>query len=241
MPFLLYTDGMRLDKFLCECLGLSRTDVKKLIQKGSIKVNDQVVKKADLPVREDEDLVSCQGQVLTYEKFVYYMLHKPAGVVSANSDDKDITVIDLFKKEGRKNLSCVGRLDKDTTGLLIVTDDGNLIHRLTSPKKGVYKDYLVDTASPVTAEMVKALEEGLDIGDDTPTLPAKVKVLDTNCLILSITEGRYHQVKRMLLAAGNEVTSLHRLSLGNVKLDPSLKPGEYRRLTKEELEELKSY
>lgn len=232
---------MRLDKYLCDCLGISRSGAKKKIESRKVYVNSVVAIKSDLKIDEDKDIVEADGKRIVYEKYVYYMLNKPSGIVSANTDGKDSTVIDLFKNEGRKNLSCVGRLDKDTTGLLLVTDDGQLIHRLTSPKKGVFKDYLVGTEKCINEEMKAKLTEGVDIGDEKPTLPAKVAVLSEKEMILSISEGRFHQVKRMLEAVENEVISLHRLSLGNVKLDETLLPGEFRRLTAEELAELKSY
>jgi len=230
---------MRLDKYLCDCLGMTRSEVKKIIGNGKVSINGQTVKKADFQLKETSDKVEYLGRELSFEKFVYYMLNKPAGVVSANTDDRDITVIDLFKKEGRKNLSCVGRLDKDTTGLLLVTDDGNLLHNLTSPKKKVVKEYLVDIAHELSKEDIDALTNGVDIGDDKPTAPAKVEVVDERTIILSITEGRFHEVKRMLQAVSNEVINLKRLSMGGVKLDNDLAPGEYRKLTEEELKELK--
>ncbi len=232
---------MRLDKFLCDSIGVTRSEAKKLIDKGVIAVNDKIIKKSDYKIDENNDSVTNNGKTVVFEKYVYYMLNKPAGIVSANTDNRDITVIDLFKGEGKKNLSCVGRLDKDTTGLLLVTDDGNLLHKLTSPKKQVYKEYLVGTKNTVTSDMAHKLEMGVDIGDEKITLPAKVEIIDEKTIILSITEGRFHQVKRMLQAVGNEVVSLHRKSLGNVVLDYDLAPGKYRRLTKEELSELMSY
>lgn len=239
MQSFLVNQLMRLDKYLCECLGETRSGVKKIIGSGKVTVNGQAVKKADIQIDENSDNVEYLGKKLVYEKFVYYMLNKPEGIVSANNDDRFITVIDLFKKEGRKNLSCVGRLDKDTTGLLIVTDDGNLLHNLTSPKKKVIKEYLVDIAHSLTEEDIDSLEKGVDIGDDKPTAPATVNVVDEKTIILSITEGRFHEVKRMLQAVSNEVLSLKRLSMGGVRLDEELHPGEYRRLTAEELKCLK--
>lgn len=229
----------RLDKYLCDSAGLTRTEAKKVISRGRVTVNDICVKKSDEKVDETRDCVKFDNIVLSLEKFTYYMLNKPAGIVSANVDNNDITVIDLFKNEKKKNLSCVGRLDKDTTGLLLVTNDGGLIHNLTSPRKHVFKDYLVSLSVPVTGEMVEMLCNGVNIGDEEPTLPAKVKVTDEKCIILSICEGRFHQVKRMLHAVGNEVTALHRLSVGPISLDNDLGPGKFRKLTNEEIKVLK--
>ena len=230
---------MRLDKFLCDGLGISRTEAKKMIQKGKVFINDTVASKPDMKVDENSDFVTCDDKPVIFEEFVYYMLNKPAGVVCANHDSKESTVLDLFKDLKRRKLSCVGRLDKDTTGLLILTDDGNLIHALTSPQKKVYKEYLVGIDHPLSEADIKALEEGVDIGDDRPTLPSKVCIKDDKTIVLSICEGRFHQVKRMLIAVGNEVLSLKRISEGKVRLDEGLKPGEYRRLTEDEIRELK--
>lgn len=230
---------MRLDKYLCDCLGMTRSEVKKIIGAGKVLVNDEPVKKADFQVNENNDTIIYNQIKVTYEKFVYFLINKPAGYVCANKDNLSPTVIDIFKGEGRKNLSCVGRLDKDTTGFLIVTDDGELNHKLTSPSKHVFKDYLVGLRDNISDEDINKLCDGLDIGDEDITLPARVEKVDEKTIILSIREGRYHQVKRMLLAVGNEVMTLHRLSLGNVSLDEDLKAGEYRRLTKEEIKELK--
>ena len=232
---------MRLDKYLCDTLGLTRSEVKKIVSKGRVTVNNAITKRPDIKVNEGTDEVTFDGKAVIYERFVYYMLNKPTGLVCANKDPRDPVVMDLFKDEPGKGLSCVGRLDKDTTGLLFVTNDGDLVHSLTSPGRHVFKDYLVTIAHPISEGDIKALTEGVDIGDDKPTLPAKVKVMDDDHIVLSISEGRFHQVKRMLIAVNNEVLALKRLSLGSVVLDESLKPGEFRRLTAEELTELKSY
>ena len=177
---------------------------------------------------------------VSYQKFYYYMLNKPAGVVSATTDQHDKTVLDLLKDAYGKDLFPVGRLDKDTEGLLLITNDGELSHNLLSPKKHVDKTYLVKTKEMVTLDMASALEQGVDIGEEKLTLPAKVKILKEKEIELSITEGKFHQVKRMLKAVGNEVIYLKRLSMGSLLLDESLKCGEYRSLTDAEILELKN-
>ena len=189
---------------------------------------------------ETKDTVTLDGHNFSYQKYFYYMLHKPAGVVTAVRDHHDQTVLDLLVDAPGKDLSPVGRLDKDTEGLLLITNDGALAHRLLSPVKHVPKTYLVHTKKPVTSQMCEKLEAGVEIGDETPTAPAKTKLLsDTDCgLLLTITEGRFHQVKRMLQAVGNEVVYLKRLSMGALVLDETLSKGSWRALTEEEKAQL---
>lgn len=225
---------IRLDKFLCETGAGSRSEVKLLIKKGRVTVNGAVVKAPELKVEEHSDRVALDGNPLSYEKYVYYMLHKPAGFVTATQDRHEKTVMELLKDAPGKDLFPVGRLDKDTEGLLLITNDGALSHRLLSPAKHVDKTYLVRTAAAVTEEMLCRLEEGVDIGDEKPTLPAKAALTKEGDLLLTITEGRFHQVKRMLFAVGNEVVYLKRLSMGALTLDGRLSKGEYRALTEEE-------
>lgn len=230
---------MRLDKFLCENGCGTRSQVKQLVKQGRVCVNGLSCKSADLKIDENNDTVSVDGRALNYAKFVYYMFHKPAGCVSATKDNHDKTVLDFIKKEDRKaDLFPVGRLDKDTEGLLLITNDGGLAHRLLSPKKHVPKTYYVKIKSPLSEADVKRLEEGVDIGEEKETLPANVEVLEETKILLTISEGKFHQVKRMLLAVGNEVLYLKRLSMGSLKLDENLKAGEYRALTGEEIEKL---
>ncbi|MCR5309830.1 MAG: rRNA pseudouridine synthase [Lachnospiraceae bacterium] len=226
---------MRIDKFICDCLGVSRSEAKNLIKNGKVELNGSRVSSSDLKFDESKAEVFVNGEALTYEKYVYFMLNKPAGLVSATKDSAP-TVIDLFKNENRKNLFPVGRLDKDTLGLLIVTDDGDLGHHLTSPKHHVDKTYRVTIRTPLSADDIKALESGLDIGEGEVSGPAKVTVVDEETILLTISEGKYHQVKRMLEAVGNKVLLLKRISIGGVTLDDNLKEGEYRRLTPSELD-----
>lgn len=224
---------------LCEMNIASRKDLKELIRKGNLCVNGNVVKDPGFNVNETSDVIEFKGKTISYEKFVYFMLNKPAGVVSATNDNTAGTVIDLLKDENKKDLFPVGRLDKDTTGLLIITNDGELGHKLTSPKHHAAKEYLVGLRDNITADSVKQLEDGVVLDGDGLTKPAKVTLIDDKSIILEIYEGKFHQVKRMLLAVSNEVVSLKRLSMGGLKLDDSLKEGEYRRLTEEEIDILK--
>lgn len=229
---------IRLDKFLCNMEAGTRSQVKDMIKKGQVTVNGTVCKTSDYKIQEDVDKVCLLGKEISYQTFYYYMLNKPQGVVSATIDNLDKTVLDLLKDAPGKDLFPVGRLDKDTEGLLLITNDGALSHRLLSPKKHVPKTYYVETKSPCTESMKTALEEGVDIGEEKLTLPAKVNVLDECHIELTITEGKFHQVKRMLKAVDNEVIYLKRLSMGTLVLDENLKLGEYRPLTKEELQKL---
>ena len=231
---------IRIDKYLCDNAGLSRSEAKKAVLSSKVTINSIPVKRCEAKLLEGSDTVTLNGEPIVYEKYSYYMLNKPAGYVSANSDSKEKTLMELLSSEKKKNLSCVGRLDKDTTGLLIITNDGELLHKLISPKRNVYKDYLVTIVKPLTPAEIKTLEDGVDINDPMPTKPAKVKVIDDSNIILSITEGRFHQVKRMLIAVGNAVVKLKRLSEGPLKLDDSLSEGSYRKLTAQEIEMLKS-
>ncbi len=230
---------MRLDKFLCDTAGLTRTEAKNAVKKGQIAVNGQVQKAADFKVKENEDTVTFQGKPLSYAAFHYYMLHKPAGVITATEDKKESTVMDILKEEKVKNLFPVGRLDKDTEGLLLITDDGELAHNLLSPKKHVDKEYLVKVRDSISEEDCKKLAEGVDIGDEKPTAPAKVERVAEKEILLTIREGRFHQVKRMLQAVGNEVVYLKRLSMGSLRLPKDLEKGAYRPLSEEEIYKIK--
>ena len=233
---------MRLDKYLCETGFGTRSQVKDLLKKGQVMVNGEVVKKPELKINETTDQILCQGKKASYQKNIYLMLHKPAGVVSATEDNREKTVLDLVRPEDRKNgLFPVGRLDKDTEGLLLLTDDGELAHRLLSPKKHVDKTYYAKIDGQVTEEHVKQFREGLDIGDEKKTLPAVLTILlsgPVSEIEVTIHEGRFHQIKRMFEAVGCKVTYLKRLSMGSLVLDATLPPEEYRPLTEAELEGL---
>lgn len=226
---------IRLDKFLSQMNMGTRSEVKNAIRKGKVSVNGILCKNADEKIAEETDVVYYEGQPVIYERFVYYMLNKPAGVVSATKDNLDKTVLDLLENVQTKDLFPVGRLDKDTEGLLILTNDGEMAHNLLSPKKHISKTYRVLTKASITQEQIKKLEQGVDIGEDIITMPAKVQKSDDKELLLTICEGKFHQVKRMLKAVGNEVVYLERRTMGVLSLDENLERGEYRKLTTEEV------
>ena len=226
---------IRLDKFLAQMNMGTRSEVKNAIRKGKVTVNGEICKNADVKVDEEKDIICYENKELHYEKYVYFMLNKPAGVVSATKDNFDKTVLDLLKDENVQDVFPVGRLDKDTEGLLLLTNDGDLAHNLLSPKKHVPKTYFVRTKEVVTKDQLEMLERGVDIGEDTLTLPAQSEMITDNEIFLTIYEGKFHQVKRMLKAVGNEVVYLKREKMGELSLDKKLKLGEYRRLTIEEI------
>lgn len=230
---------MRLDKFLCDCKLGTRSQIKKDIKAGLVTVNDVMALKPEQHIDENTDRICYRGQSCVYEKYVYYMLHKPAGVVSATEDKHEQTVIDLLGQHKRDDLFPVGRLDKDTEGLLLITNDGPLAHDLTSPAKHVEKEYECHLAQPFDDRQKEQLEQGVDIGEKALTKPATVHVLEEKKIVLTITEGKFHQVKRMLNAVGNEVIYLKRLRMGALTLDESLPKGGFRRLTEEETENLR--
>lgn len=232
---------MRLDKFLTEMGIGSRSEVKQGIKKGFAKVNGEAAKRPELKVSETDE-VTWKGTPVVYVEYEYIMLNKPAGVVSATEDSRDRTVLDLIKDSKRKDLFPVGRLDKDTEGLLLLTNDGALAHRLLSPKRHVAKIYYAKVDGVMTEEDVRMFAEGFHVDDELDALPAELKILSANedsCEIeLKIFEGKFHQVKRMVHAVGKEVVYLKRLSMGGLVLDEKLAIGEYRPLTVSELEGL---
>ena len=217
----------RLDKFLTQIPVGTRSQVKDMIKKGRVCVNGVRASKPELKVDPENDNITLDGKKLFYSQYAYHMLNKPAGVITATMDKKKETVLDLLDDK-RKDLFPVGRLDIDTEGLLLITNDGELCRRLLSPKHHVDKCYLAKTDLPIPADAVKKFEEGIDLGDFT-SMPAK----------LIVQEGKFHQVKRMFEAVGVTVVYLKRLSMGSLKLDETLAPGESRALTQEELECLK--
>ena len=235
----------RLDKFLVEMSVASRSTIKDMAKKGRITVNGQIVKASDTKIDESADVVAVDGQVIAFSSTEYFMLNKPAGVITATLDKKAKTVLDLLDERTRNDLFPVGRLDKDTEGLLLITNDGDLAHRLLAPKKHVDKVYYADIRGVVTDEHVRQFASGLSLSDGTAVMPGELVVLDvdstakTSRIRLTIHEGKFHQVKRMFEAVGTEVTYLKRLSMGPLSLDENLLPGEYRRLTDEEINMLK--
>ena len=235
----------RLDKFLCDSLNITRKEAKEAVKKGKVTINGEVVKKPECKLDADDDQVEFEHQPVIFEQFHYLMLHKPQGVVSATKDNHDKTVIDLIHEDFKDKLFPVGRLDKDTEGLLLLTDDGMLAHELLSPKKHVDKVYFAKVAGRFTEEEIKRFREGLDIGKGEQAKEAFLEILkageDQSEVLITITEGKFHQVKRMAKAVGSEVLYLKRLSMGPLKLDEELEIGTYRRLSAEELHKLKEH
>ena len=235
---------MRLDKYLVACAVGSRTEVKNFLKAGRVTVNGKKEKSAKLQVNEDTDEICFDGQKLDYEEFVYYMMNKPQGVISATEDPKHKTVLDLLDDLARsKEVFPVGRLDIDTHGLLLLTNDGKLAHALLSPKRHVDKTYLAQVKGIMTQEDVEKFAQGIPLKDFT-CQPARLELvtIDTeknqSQIRVTIAEGKFHQVKRMVAYCGKEVVDLQRLTMGTLTLDENLKRGEWRRLTKEELEGL---
>lgn len=249
----------RLDKYVAECAGITRKEAKAALSKGRVQVNGEVCKNGDRKVSAT-DFVTFDGKSLKAEEFLYLMLHKPAGVVSATEDGRDKTVLDLVREQstadadeasgtkyflGKREVFPVGRLDKDTEGLLLLTDDGELAHQLLSPKKHVDKVYFARLDGEVPADAAERFAEGIQVGQDYKAMPAKLEVLSVNSGIsevaITLREGKFHQVKRMCHEIGCEVTYLKRISMGNLRLDESLKPGECRKLTEKEVNDVRKY
>ncbi len=235
---------MRLDKFLVACAVGSRTEVKNLLKAGRVTVNGKKEKSAKLQIDEERDEIRFDGQVLEYEEFVYYMMNKPKGVISATEDPKHRTVLDLLDDIAQsKEVFPVGRLDIDTHGLLLLTNDGQLAHALLSPKRHVDKTYQAQVKGIMAQEDVEIFADGIPLKDFT-CQPAKLEILSTDAeknqsqIRVTIAEGKFHQVKRMVAYCGKEVVDLQRLTMGTLVLDENLERGEWRRLTKEELENL---
>lgn len=232
---------IRLDKFLADMGFGTRSQVRQQIAGGNVTVNGLPARRPELKVDTDKDRVLFCGTEAVYAQYEYYMLNKPAGVVSATEDKKERTVLDLLQERKRKDLFPVGRLDKDTEGLLLITNNGDLAHRLLAPGRHVDKVYYAEIDGKVTREDAELFRAGVDIGDKKKTMPAFLEILssaDRSEILLTIREGRFHQVKRMFHAVGKEVLFLRRIQMGPLKLDEKLRPGEYRRLTKEEVEKL---
>lgn len=234
---------MRLDKYLCDAGVGTRSQVKGILKKGNVLVNGEVVTRPEWKVKEDTDCVVCEGRKIAYQEYVYWMLYKPAGVVSATEDKRERTVMELLPEDVRKKgMFPVGRLDKDTEGLLLLTNDGELGHRLLSPKKHVDKRYYAKVQGMVTREHIKQFLEGVDIGEERLTLPAGLEVIESGEISevwVTLREGKFHQVKRMFEAVGCKVLYLKRVSMGGLVLDEGLKIGGCRELTQAELELLK--
>lgn len=228
---------LRIDKYLADCGIGTRSEVKQYIKKKQILVNGSVIAKPDIKIDENKDEVYFQGKKVVYEKYVYYLFHKPQGCVTAKQDNLHKTVMEYFPEDLQKILAPVGRLDLDTEGLLLLTNDGELTHHLLSPTHHIPKTYYAILDKPVPKEAISLFEKGIDIGDEKLTLPAELKLLnenDTFAVELTICEGRFHQVKRMFASVGCKVIYLKRLSMGSLSLG-DLPPGAYRKLTREEI------
>lgn len=237
---------LRIDKMLCDMQIGTRSEVKNYIKKKLVTVNGAVVIKPDFKVNTETDKVSYNNKLIEYASLEYYMLNKPDGVLSATNDKKNMTVIDLISDKKRKDLFPVGRLDKDTVGLLIITNDGELAHNLLSPKKHVPKTYYAISESPLSDDAVERFAEGIELSDDNfKCKPAKLDIICNDDkkteVYLTITEGKFHQVKRMIHEVGGNVVYLKRVSMGDIILDENLKEGEYRPLTEEEINILRGF
>lgn len=232
---------MRLDKFLADMNIGTRSEIKKMIRKGLVTVNNEVIKDSGVSVTSNDE-ISFNGELISYQEYEYIMLNKPAGVISASEDKRQETVIDLLDERHRKDLFPVGRLDKDTVGLLLITNDGQLAHDLLSPAKHVDKLYRAKVTGALDESDVKSFAQGIKIDDEFTALPAKLKIISSGDISeaeVTIREGKFHQIKRMFSALGHEVTWLKRVSMGPLTLDESLKEGEYRVLTTSEITALK--
>ena len=231
----------RLDKLLASTGRWSRREVKVLVKEGRVLVDGVPAARAEDKADPAASRIQVDGEEAVIRAYTYVMLNKPAGVLSATEDPRQETVLDLLSPElRRQGLSPVGRLDKDSEGLLLLTNDGELAHRLLSPKRHVDKTYLVTLKRELSEEELLCLERGVDIGEERPTMPARVCRQGKQQILLTIHEGKFHQVKRMAQAVDNQVTALKRVSFGGLSLDESLHPGEYRPLSEEEVRQLRN-
>lgn len=234
---------MRIDKFLSNMGVASRTESSKAARAGLILVNGTAVKKADVHIDPEKDVIVYCGRKIEYRKYTYILMNKPDGVVSATEDGRDKTVIDLLPEELQKlNLFPCGRLDKHTLGLVMLTDNGDLAHRLLSPKHHVKKKYYFESKFPLREEEIAYLEEGATLEDGYVTKPSKIELLENGRSgYITLVEGKYHQIKRMLESVNNKITYLERITFGPLALDASLCRGEWRFLTQDEIDELEKH
>ena len=227
---------MRLDKYLADMGIATRKDLKQIIKSGRVSIDGVAVKVPETKLDPEKCSVVMDGECLNYKKYHYYMIDKPCGVVTATEDNKQKTVLDLVSPEmKRMGLFPVGRLDKDTSGLLLLTDDGEFAHRVISPKSCVEKRYYARVEGQADMEDVKAFEKGIVLGDGTECLPAKLELLGEGCCAVTVMEGKYHQVRRMLASRGKPVLELRRLSIGELVLGDELGSGNYRELNDDDL------
>lgn len=227
---------MRLDKYLANCGVGTRIQVKKYILSGFVKVNNIIIKKTNFRINEIIDEIKFKDNEIKYEKFVYFIMNKPQGYLSANEDKYQKTVFDLIKKEDKiYDLFVSGRLDKNTEGMLLLTNDGDFCHRILSPKKHIKKVYYVELLKQISLDDKIKIENGVDIGGYITKKDAKIEIINDNSCYITISEGKFHQVKKMFSAVNNKVTYLKRIKMGNLNLDLKLKLGEYRKLTEKEV------
>lgn len=233
----------RLDKFLSNQMNISRADAKELIKKRLVTVNGDNAKLFDMKIDPERDAVSAEGEKITYREYIYIMLNKPAGVVCATKDNLSDTVLELIPEElRREGLFPAGRLDKDTVGFVLITDDGAFAHEILSPKKHVEKKYFVVLEKNITEYDIELLKSGITIDGGEKCLPAEAETAENpNEILLTLKEGKYHQIKRMAEALDNKVLYLKRISIGGLVLDGALKEGECREITAEELDALKKH
>ncbi|MGI2259306.1 16S rRNA pseudouridine(516) synthase RsuA [Shewanella sp. GXUN23E] len=227
---------MRLDKFICESTSLTRSLAKKALHRGEVCCNGEVVKDSSFKVTPDMH-ITLDGETLSLIGLRYLMMHKPEGIICSTQDEEYQCVLSLLDIEKPELLHIAGRLDVDTTGLVLITDDGQWSHQITSPKKACGKRYRVTVADPLSPELVAQFAQGVQLnGEDGLTRPAKLEIQSSHEALLTIMEGKYHQVKRMFGAVGNKVVGLHREAVGPLELDADLQPGEWRYLTDAEVE-----
>lgn len=231
-------EQFRLDKLVCDLFKVTRKQAKSDIAAGNITVNGQVMRKSAEHFSVTDEIARL-GVVGTYQKYVYIMMNKPAGVLSATRDKHLKTALDLLGEQMRqRDLFVAGRLDKNTTGFLLITNDGDFAHNILSPKKHIEKTYIATLRDPIGEEAVERFAKGIELSDFV-CKPAKLEILDTHVAKIKVIEGKFHQIKRMFAALGNEVLELHRSAMGKLKLDPQLKEGQARYLTAQELSLIK--
>ncbi len=229
---------MRLDKFICQSSNLTRTLAKREISRGNVTIDGVVTRKSDFKVTDSNE-IKLNDQVLSQRSTRYIMLHKPLATVCSTVDEEHISVLSLIDVDKRHELHIAGRLDVDTTGLVLITDDGQWSHQVTSPKRECSKRYRVQLADPICDDAVAQFSAGIELrNEEKPCLPAELEILSDKEVLLTIKEGKYHQVKRMFASLGNKVVGLHREKIGSIELDPALDEGEWRYLTDEEIKSI---
>lgn len=233
---------MRIDRFLKETGICKRKEVNNILKKKLVTVNKKVITDTGFKINENVDLIEYDGKKIEYSQYIYIMLNKPSGIISASEDQRETTVVDLVKEYKHRHLFPFGRLDKDSVGLLILSDDGKLAHELLSPKKHVDKKYFLRIKGRLDEGDITKFSEGIVLEDNTKCKPAKLEILNSDeiseCYV-TISEGKFHQLKRMFKMLGKEVIYLKRISFGLINLDESLKEGEYRLLKEKEIALLK--